>query len=89
MWISFVHDQNPNNHGIGSFNGTSVPTWPLYAGTTSIQNASQAAADVLEGYGVNLRFDQQTPGLANLQPDTYSAEAIAWLNANSVNVFAS
>lgn len=89
MWISFVHDQNPNGHGIRSFNGTDIPIWPLYAGTNTIKNATKATEDVFEGYGVNFRFNQWLPGLAALQPDTYRVEAINWLNKNSVNILGS
>lgn len=89
MWISFVHDQNPNNHGISSFKGTDTPTWPLYAKTKSTESATEAAEDAQWGCGVNFRLDQKLPGLAVLQPDTYRDEAIDWLNKNSVNVFGS
>jgi len=89
MWISFVHDQNPNQHGVASNNGSSIPHWPLYAGTESVVNVTAATNDVFQGYGVNMRFDQKLPGLAELQQDTYRAEAIDWLNRNSATIFGS
>lgn len=78
MWLSFTHDLTPNNHGIDSFNGTKIPTWPIYA--SSVDDAS-------EGYGVNLRFDQNVPGLTELEKDNWRAEAIDFLIQNSAEIF--
>ena len=89
MWISFVHDQDPNHHGIRDFKGMDIPVWPLYTGKLSIESSNNAAPDVEEGFGVNFRFDQTLPSLAALQEDTYRAEAIDWLIKNSVNFLGS
>jgi hypothetical protein len=87
MWISFAHDQDPNNHGLDSFNGTPIPKWPVYSGGSSITNLTEATDDVFEGYGVNYRFDQALSGLAEAQPDTYRAEALDWVNKHSAELF--
>jgi hypothetical protein len=79
MWISFIYDQTPNHHGICTgFNGYAIPTWPTYAAN---------ASDATEGYGVNMRFDPSLPALAAVTPDTYRAEAIGYLIANSASIF--
>lgn len=81
MWISFVNDLTLNNHGLKhDSNGHDIPEWPLYAAN---------ASDALEGYGVNYRFDQAEKGLAVIEPDTWCAEALAYLIDNSDNVFGS
>ncbi|KAL3476626.1 Alpha/Beta hydrolase protein [Aspergillus californicus] len=78
MWIAFVHDLDPNEHGIHEYNGHAIPEWTPYA-----TNAS----DALNGYGSNLRFLSTLPGLAEVQADTWRAEAIHYLNENSYTLF--
>jgi carboxylesterase type B len=78
MWISFIHDLTPNNHGLTMYNGTSIPQWPVYADT---------ASDAAEGYGTNYLFDQATPGLASCEQDSFRAEGIGYMNRNSAMLF--
>lgn len=80
MWISFVNDLTPNNHGLKhDTNGHDIPEWPLYAAYSS---------DALDGYRVNYRFDQ-AERVWQLLKDTWRAEALAYLIDNSDNVFGS
>ena len=78
MWIAFAHDLDPNGHGVNDNNGHSIPEWPLYA-----KNASDAS----EGYASNLQFLSTLPGLAQVEADTWRAEAIHYLNQNSYTLF--
>ena len=81
MRISFANDLTPNNHGLKhDSNGHDIPEWSLYAANTS---------DALDGYGVNYRFDRTENGLALIEPDTWRAEAVAYLIDNSDNIFGS
>lgn len=78
MWISFISDLNPNNHGLYSYAGHAVPEWPTYA-----TNAS----DPTLGYGINLFFDDSLPGLAAQAADDYRGPQIAYLLEHSVDLF--
>ncbi|KAL4789752.1 Alpha/Beta hydrolase protein [Aspergillus venezuelensis] len=78
MWIAFVHDLDPNEHGVERHNGHLIPRWTSYAGTP---------VKALSGYGVNLRLLSTLPGLSELEPDTWRAEAIYYLNKNSYFLF--
>lgn len=83
MWISFVHDQDPNNHGI---NDSAIPIWPLYAGSANASISASSIDEARDGYGVNFRFHQDLNGLAEVQTDVYRAEAINWLIENSAEM---
>ncbi|KAL4963720.1 Alpha/Beta hydrolase protein [Aspergillus stella-maris] len=78
MWIAFAHDLDPNEHGVERHNGHRIPRWTSYAGTPG---------EALSGYGVNLRLLSTLPGLSELEPDTWRAEAIHYLNKNSYSLF--
>lgn len=79
MWISFVNDLTPNHHGVCTgYNGRAIPEWPLYAASS---------VDAAEGYGRNLVFGESDSHVAAVQPDTWRAEAIGYLIANSAAVF--
>ena len=69
MWISFIHDGNPNNHGIGSYDGYDIPQWPVYASNP---------LDAVQGYGQNLVFDINVTSIVVPENDTWRAEAIAY-----------
>ncbi|KAJ5279435.1 hypothetical protein N7478_004807 [Penicillium angulare] len=78
MWISFVHDLDPNNHGVTHHNGYPISNWKTYA-----SNGSEA----LDGYGTNLQVSSSLPGLAEQEPDTWRAEAINYLIQHSYALF--
>lgn len=72
-WISFVHDLNPNNNAFSKKTGINAAglEWPVY-GT---ENPS------------NMAFNVNVSGLAYIEPDTYRADAIAYMADNFEGVW--
>ena len=70
MWVSFIHDGNPNNHG-----QIDVPEWPDY----SNGNGGEAVSG-FGGYGKTFVFQANGTG-SYVEDDTYRAQGIAAINS--------
>jgi len=85
MWVSFVHDLNPNNHGGRSYVSSDVhvivftdlhpvsdvPQWPTYDNT--------------DGYAQEYVFDANVTSY--VEYDTFRAEAIQFMIDESASLF--
>jgi triacylglycerol lipase len=69
MWVTFIHDLDPNNHG-----QENVPTWPVY-----VNGAGGVAISGFGGYGQDFVFHANGTG-SYVESDTWRAEGIAALN---------
>uniref|UniRef100_A0A093V720 Carboxylic ester hydrolase n=1 Tax=Talaromyces marneffei PM1 TaxID=1077442 RepID=A0A093V720_TALMA len=67
-WISFVHDLDPNSNAFSSKKGINKEglRWPVYGRKNP----------------ANIAFNVNVTGLAHVEPDTFRAEAIAYMADN-------
>ena len=70
MWVSFIHDGNPNNHG-----QIDVPEWPEYRNG----NGGEAVSG-FGGYGKTFVFQANGTG-SYVEDDNYRAQGIAAMNS--------
>jgi hypothetical protein len=82
LWVSFVHDLNPNNHG-----QEDVPVWPEYVDNLDGKAGEWGVKESgFGGYGRSFVFQVNGTG-SYVEDDTYRAAGIAAINRMWGNEF--